>query len=175
MPKTKAQKAVIVTDIADRLARMSGAVLADFSGLKMPEFDELRTACRAAACEYTVMKKSLFRRAASEQGIAVDESLLPGGASMLVGFVDPVAPAKLVKQFGKAHPALKVLGGILREGASARTLTAAEIAVLGDLPSANELRARVVGSLASPLRGLVGVLQGNIRKLVYVLQAIAQQ
>ncbi|MBI2483426.1 50S ribosomal protein L10 [Candidatus Uhrbacteria bacterium] len=174
MPKTKAQKMAIAEGLSDRLRRMSGAVIADFGGLKMEEFDALRAKGRAEQCEYMVVKKTLFTRALQDAGMAFDASSMAAGVSVLLGFADPVAPAKLAKTFAKDHPALRVLGGFLREDAAVRVLTTQETVALGSLPSREVLIARAVGSIAAPLRGMLGVLQGNTRNLVGVLQAIAQ-
>ncbi len=172
MAKTKVQKQETVTGIADRLQRMAGAVFTDFAGLKVAELEELRRNARAANCEYLVVKRTLFRRAASDRGIGADVGGATGNLSVLFGFADPVAPAKIAKQFAKVHAALKVLGGLIREELGIRPLAQAEVAVLGDLPSREELIARAVGSIAAPLRGIVGVLQGNLRNLVGVLSAV---
>lgn len=172
MAKTKIQKQGTVTNIADRLGRMAGAVFADFSGLKMPEFDELRAKARAVGGEYLVVKKTLFRRAAEKCGVPADVADTSGALSVLFGFDDPIAPAKIVRQFTKTHTALRVVGGLIREALGLRVLEIAEVAALGDLPSREALVARAVGSIAAPLRGLVGVMQGNVRQLVYVLDAI---
>jgi len=174
MAKTRSQKEAMASGIADRLGRMVGAVFADFAGLKMSEFDELRANARASGCEYLVVKKTLFRAAAKERGIPADAADAPGGFSILFGFADPIAAARIVKQFAKAHAAFKVLGGFIREDAGVRTLATTEVVALGDLPSREALIARAVGSIAAPLRGLLGVLQGNARQLVYVLNAIQQ-
>ena len=172
MAKSKAQKSEEISEMMDRLGRMAGAVIADFGNLKVRELEELRESARAVRCEYFVVKKTLFQRAAKERGIAVDTASITGSLSVLFGFSDPIAPAKLAKQFAKAHAALKVLGGFLREELGMRQLATAEAIALGDLPSREELIARAVGSIASPLRGMVGVLQGNLRNLVGVLGAI---
>ncbi len=174
MAKTKGQKQAMASGMGDRLHRMVGAVFADFGGLKVQELEELRNSARAAGCEYLVVKQTLFRVAAKEQGMSADVAEAPGSLSVLFGFADPIAAAKLAKQFAKAHAALKVIGGLIREDAGVRTLATAEVAALGDLPSREQLIARAVGSMAAPLRGLLGVLQGNARQLVYVLNAIQQ-
>lgn len=172
MAKTKVQKQETVAGIANRLGRTAGVVFADFAGLKVAELEELRRSARGVGCEYLVVKKTLFRRAASDHGVPVTTVPESGSLSVLFGFEDPVAPARLAKTFAKAHAALKVLGGLIREELGIRSLEQREAAALGDLPSVDELRARLVGSLASPLRGMVGVMQGNLRNLVGVLSAI---
>lgn len=172
MAKSKAQKSEEISEMTDRLGRMAGCLFADFGNLKVKELEELRGNARASGCEYFVVKKTLLQRAAKERGIPVDTTPITGSLSVLFGFSDPIAPAKLAKQFAKAHAALKVLGGLLREELGIRQLVATEVAALGDLPSRDELIARAVGSIASPLRGMVGVLQGNLRNLVGMLGAI---
>lgn len=174
MAKVKTQKAQEVAGIADRLNRTAGAVFADFAGLKVAELEELRRSARGVGCEYLVVKKTLFRRAASDHGVPVTTVPESGSLSVLFGFADPVAPARLIKTFAKAHAALKVLGGLIREELGIRSLEQREVATLGDLPSVDELRHRLVGSLASPLRSMVGVMQGNLRSLVHVLNAVRE-
>lgn len=172
MPKTKAQKVEAVAAIADRLHQSAGAVFADFTGVKINEIEELRKKSRAEGCEYLVVKKTLFKRAAKDESISFDASTITGALSILFGFSDPVAPAKVAKNFVKGHAAMRILGGLIREADIVRALDQTGVSALGDLPSRDELRARMVGSIAAPLRGLVGVLQGNLRKFVYVLNAI---
>jgi large subunit ribosomal protein L10 len=174
MAKSKVQKQETVAGITDRLSRTAGAVFADFSGLKVAELEELRRNARATGCEYLVVKKTLFRRAAADRNVPVAAVPESGSLSVLFGFADPIAPAKLAKTFAKAHAALKVLGGLIREELGIRSLGQKEVVALGDLPSVDELRARLVGSLASPLRGMVGVMQGNLRSLVQVLNAVRE-
>lgn len=158
--------------LSGHLSRMQSAVVADFTGLTMQAMEPLRRDARAQDCEYLVVKKTLLKRAATAQGIAVDDALCEGGVSMLFGFSDAVAPARIAKAFVKQHEAMQVRGGFLREGDHVRTVSVADVVMLGNLPSRDELIAKAVGSIAAPLRGLVGVLQGNLRNLVGVLQAI---
>ncbi|MFH1098815.1 MAG: 50S ribosomal protein L10 [Candidatus Uhrbacteria bacterium] len=174
MSKTREQKVQETEQVADCFGRMAGAVLVDFTGVTVHELEDLRRKARAESCEYLVVKKTLFRRALAERGVAVEADIVPKGLSVLFGFADPIAPARLLKGFIAAHPALRILGGFLREGDAFRSIDAAGAVTLGNLPSRDELRARAVGSIAAPLRGLVGVLAGNLRKFVYVLNAIQQ-
>lgn len=172
MSKSKVQKVAIVSGVEERLGRMQGAVLADFTGLKMAAIESLRNEARASDCEYLVVKKTLYGRAASAASVPTDDATMTSAMSVLFGFSDPIAPARIAKTFTKANEAFKVLGGLLREGGVVRSLTFAEVKVLGDLPSRDVLIAQAVGSIAAPLRGFVGALQGNLRNLLGVLGAI---
>jgi large subunit ribosomal protein L10 len=53
-------------------------------------------------------------------------------------------------------------------------LSAKEVTALAQLPSKLELRGQLVGTLAAPMSGFVNVLAGNLRGLVYALNAIAE-
>ena len=70
----------------------------------------------------------------------------------------------------KTHEALEITGGIT----DSRVLTAAEIKALALLPSREQLLAQVVGTIAAPLSGFVGVLSGNVRSIVNVLNALSK-
>lgn len=174
MPMTKAQKQAVVEGVADRIGKMQIAVFADFTGCTMQQLEELRTQARKEQCEYLVVKKTLFARAAASHEIAANAVATEGALSVLFGFADVVAPAKLAKAFAKAHEAFTVVGGLMRERGVVAALDAGAVRQLGDLPSRDELIAKAVGSIAAPLRGLVGVLQGNHRNLVGVLNAIRE-
>ncbi|MBI4142269.1 50S ribosomal protein L10 [Candidatus Uhrbacteria bacterium] len=174
MPKTKVQKVKDVEAIAERIGRMAGAVFADFQGVKIGALEDLRRKSRSEGCEYLVVKKTLFQRAATDAKAPFDAAAITGSLSVLFGFTDPVAPARVAKEFTKTNPTMRVLGGFIREASGLAALDASSAIALGGLPSRDELRAKVVGCLANPLRGMVGVLHGNLRKFVYVLNAIQQ-
>ncbi|MFH1430098.1 MAG: 50S ribosomal protein L10 [Candidatus Uhrbacteria bacterium] len=174
MPKTRQQKVEMLAGLQDRLARMSGAVLADFATLKMHDLEDLRKRCRAESCEFLVVKKTLLKRAAEAESVPLDAGQVEGSVSILAGFEDAITPAKIAKRYAKEHEAFRVYGGFIREESGVLALDADSVRRLGDLPSRDELIAKAVGSIAAPLRGLVGVLQGNLRGLVGVLSAIQQ-
>jgi len=88
--------------------------------------------------------------------------------TLLLGLGDEVAPARLVAEIQKERKGLNIQGGILES----RWMTSEEVIALAKLPSKDQLIAQVVGSIRAPLSGLVGVLQGNLRNLVYVLNAV---
>jgi large subunit ribosomal protein L10 len=85
-----------------------------------------------------------------------------------------VAPAKALGTFRKdkdKEGRIFFLGGIL-EG---KLLSKKEVEALSELPSKNELYARLVGSINAPISGFVNVLAGNLRNLVNVLKAIEEK
>lgn len=171
MAITKQQKEQIVKELAENLSEAKSVVFADFQGLKMPEIDELRSKCIEEGIGYTVAKKTLLNIALEKAGIKeVDAKEIEGSIATAFGFEDEVAPAKVLADFAKAHEALEIKGGILENDLA----PAEEIIKLSKLPSKTELYAKVVGSINAPVSGFVNVLAGNIRGLVYALNAIKE-
>ncbi|MBI5023370.1 MAG: 50S ribosomal protein L10 [Candidatus Magasanikbacteria bacterium] len=167
MPKTRDEKTQIVADLTKTFKEMKSAVFADFKGLKVKDITELRRLCQGQKISYGVAKKTLIRLAAKDAGLDFNPDSMDGSYAMACGLEDEVAPAKMLADFAKKHEALKILGGIL-EG---KTVDKTAIGFLAKLPSKPELLAKLVGSLQSPISGLVNVLVGNLRGLAQVLNA----
>lgn len=168
MAKTRAQKETEVREVAQGLKDARSVVFADISSLKVADSSALRRRAEKDDVEVRTVKKTLFTIAAKEAGIEVDAGSLHGSVTLLMGRGDEIAPARLVAEVRKAHENVAALGGLLE----ASWMDAGQVAALAKLPSKDELIARVVGSVRAPLSGLVGVLQGNLRGLVYALNAI---
>lgn len=169
MAKTRAQKQTEVSDFVAGLKEAQAVVFADLSALKVSDSTDLRRKSRKEEVTIKTAKKTLLKLALKEAGVtAVDEKALTGSVSMLFAYGDPVAATKIIEVFRKDHEKTVILGGLFESN----WMTADQIKALAKLPSKQELIARVVGSIAAPLSGMVNVLQGNLRNLVYVLSAI---
>jgi large subunit ribosomal protein L10 len=173
MPKTRAQKAEIVSGIAHQFRGMKGAVFTSVAGYTMEDADNLRAKGREVGVKSFVAKKTLLERALKEAGVEADIGGLEGSILTSVGAQDEVSAAKLVAAFlkGKKDTPMQMVGGIL-EG---RLVDAASVKTLAQLPGKQELLAQLVGTLNAPVSGFVNVLAGNLRGLVTVLGAIKDQ
>ena len=118
-----------------------------------------------------VAKNTLTKIAADAQEINGLDSVLEGPTALVFAYDDPAQPAKILRDFARSSRILQIKAGVL-EG---NVLTADQVADIADLPSREELVAKVVGGISSPLYGLVGVLSGPVRSLTYVLQARREQ
>ena len=136
----------------------------------MAQATELRRKLREAGVEFKVLKNTLTAIAAKKLIRRVD-LLLVGPTAIAFGYDDPVAPAKVLSEFAKTNPALELKGGLL-EG---KVLDVAGVKALADLPSREELLSQVLRGMQAPISGLVNVLQGTIRNLVYALDAVRKQ
>ncbi|HEX9664764.1 MAG TPA: 50S ribosomal protein L10 [Patescibacteria group bacterium] len=176
MPVNKKQKEEIVSDLVDKLKKSKSVIFVNFDQVTVSEIEEFRQLCREQAIDYSVSKKTLLKIAMDKGNLKeVDPLAFENGVGTLFSYDDEVAPAKIVKNFSKLHENLKMIGGILASNPEGqRYLALAEVENLSMIPSKDELLARVVGSLNAPVAGLVGVLSGNLRQLVYVLNAIGE-
>lgn len=160
--KIIAMKAQQVAEIAEKIKRAQSVIICDYRGLTVEEDTKMRQELRNAGVEYMVLKNSMVERAAKEAGI--DESInamLKGPSAFAFGYDDAVAPAKvlkenLVKKFKKGE----LKGGIL-EG---EVIDTATVTAIAELPSREQMIARMLGSMMGP-----------VTKLAIALKEVAKQ
>jgi len=169
---TITDKKKFVDEMSEKLKNATSIVIIDYRGLKVSQDTELRKKMREAGAEYVVAKNRLMKLAMREAGIELDfDDVLEGTNSFAIGYEDSVAPAKVAYEFGKSLKIFEIKAGYL-EG---KRINAAEVEALATLPSREELLAKLLAGMQSPISGIVNVLQGNIRNLVYVLDAVAKK
>ena len=171
MSDKRIAKEQVVNEIKEKFQRAEAVVLVDYRGLNVAEVTELRKRFREAGADYKVYKNTLMTRALTELGIEVLNPYLTGPNAIALGYDDPVVPAKIISEFAKDHDKLEIKAGMI----SGKVIGAEGIKSLASLPSKEVLVAQVLGGLNAPITGFVNVLQGNIRNLVYALNAIAEK
>ena len=169
----KEQKERVVEQLAQRLRDSETLIVADYRGLTMPEIDELRGRLLEAGARFTVVKNTLTRRAAEAAGKPEVLDLIDGPTA--IAFLspegDPAAVAKVLNDTAKTNDVLVIRGGVL-EGTVVGDV---EIKRLATLPSADVLRAQLVGAITGPLTTVVGLFTAPLRDLVGVLDARIRQ
>jgi large subunit ribosomal protein L10 len=169
MPKTRAEKEEIVSELADKLARMKSTVFTSVSGYTVDDANALRAKGREQGVELLIAKKTLLVRALEKNGFTVGSDELSGSILTTIGYDDEVAAAKLIAEFAKEkEEGIEIVGGLL-EG---KFVGSDAIKQLATLPSRDELLAQVVGTINAPISGFVNALAGNLRNIVQVLNAI---
>jgi large subunit ribosomal protein L10 len=166
-----ARKETAVQELRDRLAGAQNLFLTDFAGLTVEEITKLRGELRKDGSTYAVVKNTLFKIAAGEDIAKQLDAFLAGPTGIVFAGNDPVAPAKAIKQFADDSKKL----GIKAAYIDGKLVDKKQVETLASLPPKIELVAKLVGTLANPLRGLVTVLSGNQSGLVRVLNAIREQ
>lgn len=161
-----------VAELAEKLSRAQITILADYRGLTVAQMTGLRRRLREVGAELRVVKNRLALRAAHQVGRAALDQVIQGPTVMVLGYDDLVAPAKALMDYVRtSRLTMKVQGGVL----DGRTLSAQEVADLAALPSREVLVGRVIGGMQAPIYGLLGVLSGLPRSLLWVLQGRLNQ
>lgn len=165
------EKQVVIQGILEKINQSKSIVITDYRGLNVSQVTELRRKLREAGVEYKVLKNTMVRFAAKEAGIEGLDDILTGPTAVAFGLTDAVAPAKILSDFAKANDKLQIKAGVLDK----KVLTADNVKALADIPSREVLLSMVLRGMQAPISGLVNVLQGNVRNLVYVLAAIQEK
>lgn len=168
MAQTKEQKKEIIEKLKENIDKQKSMIFVAYEGLKAQEIFDFRKTLKEASCKFIVAKKTLFNIALENKGINLDVNNLQGQIGLIFGFEDEISPAKLTYKFQRQNENLKILGGFFENN----VVDSENIIELAQIPSREELLAKVVGSISSPIRKFNNVLQGNIRGLVCALSQI---
>ncbi len=156
MPNAKVleSKKAAVEALSAKMKDATSVVFVDYKGITVAQDAELRKQFREAGVEYSVVKNTLTRFAAKENGYDFDE-VLNGTTSMASTTGDPIAPARIVCEFAKKNKLPMTIKGGVVEGS---VLSASQLSSFGELPSKNALVASVLGTFLAPISSLAFVL-----------------
>ncbi len=172
MAISKAKKDTLVADLTALLSDAKLTAYARYQGLTVAELQELRKNAREAGVRIKVVKNRLVRVAMNEIGVYKDTDTtgLAGQLIYAISDSDEVAPAKVLAEFAKTHPALELAGGFSGEG---KAMNQAEITTLAKMPSKNELIAQVVAQLLSPVNDVISATSNGLSGIISGLEAKA--
>lgn len=171
MPKTREEKKEILKKIEDKLKQAKSVIFSSDTGSTVKVSEALRNELKANDAEYLIAKKTLLKKALKDLPEVDQLDELKGSVGVTVSYGDEVIGAKILNKFAKDSETLELGGGIL-EG---QFILAEKVKRLASLPSREELLAKLVGSLNSPMSGMVSVLSGTTRNFVGVLNAIKEK
>lgn len=171
MHDIRPEKANKVAELKELLSSSKGVILVNYASLNVADDTELRKQMREAGIKYLVAKNTFLRIAAKEAGLEGLDAYLEHNTAVAFSPEDPVAPAKILNDFSKKHEALQLKCGAL----DGKVISVEEVKALAELPSREELLAKLVGSMQAPISGAVNVLQGVIRNFVYVVDAVREK
>ncbi len=165
------EKAAVVSQLKEAFSNYKVLILADYRGLNVEAMNALRKQLRESGVTLRVVKNTLLRIASEETDVAQIQDLFVGPTAIVISDDDPVAPAKVLKEFAKNNEALKIKGGIL----SGKPLTVADVEGLASLPDRDVLLAQLLSVFNASQSGLVNVLAGVIRGFLNVLHAVEEK
>ena len=164
-------KKQVVEEIKEKIQNSKSVVFVDYKGLTVAEVSDLRNKFRAAGVEYKVYKNTLLRKAFNELGVdAFDNDL--NGPTATAFSPDETAAAKIFAEAVKAMPEKIIPKSAYVDNAY---IDAKGIKALADMPSKEELIAKMLGSMQAPIANFAGVLSAMLRGVVIALNAIAEK
>ena len=163
MPSNKIleEKKQVVESLAAKIQTAQAGVLVKYEGIKVSEDTELRAALRKAGVEYTVMKNTLTGRACEMCGYGDMKQYLNGMTAIAISTPeDPIAPAKILKEYAEKIESFKILAGYC----DGEVIDAQGVQNLADIPSKEVLIAKFLGSIKSPIYNFAYAIQAVVDK-----------
>ena len=171
MAGPRPEKVAVVEEVREHLDDSGAAILTEYRGLKVGDLAALRRQLRSAGADYKIFKNTLVRRATADTDRAVIDSLLVGPTAIVFVHDDVASVAKVLREFGRAHPQLVVKGGLI----GSQLLDAGGASALADLPSREAQLAQLAGAIAAPMQQFAGLLQALPRNLAFGLSALLKK
>jgi large subunit ribosomal protein L10 len=170
----KAQKVTFVESLKEELKDAKSVILVNYAGLSVKLQQELKKRLSEVNGQMIVVKNTLLKRAEEEAGFGKEiltPEILSGQTALVIAKDDPVAPIQVLGKFAKEFeiPKFKVgmVEGTFQDEGSLKKLST--------LPGRDALLGQFLGTLMGVQYGLVGTLNANLQKLVYILSEASKK
>lgn len=154
------QKQKVVADLAEQIKGSVAGVIVNYQGITVDKDTAMRKALRQAGVKYMVVKNTLTGRACEMVGYGELKTHLEGMTAIAISETDPIAPAKILKEYDEKIESFKILAGYV----DGELLDAAGVMELANVPSKEVMIAKIMGSIQSPLY-----------KFAYAIKAVAEK
>src|SRR5262245_34724184 len=171
MALTRQDKEALLAEYEGGLAKAAHAFLVGYQGISVPQVTDLRAKVRASGGHYVVVKNTLALRAIDSTALGQLKEHFTGATAVVYSTTDPVAIAKALTDFAKDAPALQFKAGLV-EG---RAVPASQIKEIAQLPSREQLIAKLLFLMQSPISRFVRVLNAIPQQFVTVLDEVRKK
>ena len=167
----RSEKDLVISQLKSDFETAAVALFVDFTGLTVEEANAFRRKLQESEVGYRVVKNTLVARAMDGKDYADISSSLKGSPTgVVIGNIDPVAPAKVTFDFIETTPHLKIKGGVLDN----KALTPAEVEALSKMPSREEMQAQIVAIALSAGSNILGQIKNPAGRIVGALDTKAE-
>ena len=166
MPNNKNLKSVEI--LTEKISKAKSIYFTDYLGLDVLEITKLRKEFFAQDVEFVVVKNTLLKIASDNNNISLSEELFSGSTAIAISYEEPVAAAKVIKNFNKDYD-LPSVKGMLFEGSY---LPAEEFNKIASLPSKEESITKFAMMIISPIQKIAMALRSPMSDFVNVLNSI---
>lgn len=171
MAISKKKKHDLVDQYKQWLSDSDGLILTHYHQLSVKDIGTLRGAIRESGGEFHIIKNTLAERAFKDHGLEWEEGIFEGPTAMGISFENPSGLAKAIKNFAKEYGTVEIKSGYLED----RLISIEEINQLADLPSMDEMRAKLLATILAPANKLVRTLAEPGRALATVLKSYSEE
>ena len=165
------KKKLVVDETIAKFKESTGIIITNYQGLNVEQINTLRRELEKVDAKYKVIKNTLSKRVLDELSINSNLKAMFTGVTGLVFCKDYIKAVKVLTKFGKDNEAFEIKGGYIEE----KTCSIDDIKAISKLSSKEELIAKLAMLLNSPIQGLVNVLAGPKKNVVYALKAVADK
>ena len=162
MPNAKIlnEKKQIVEGLTEKLKSQAG-VFVNYSGINVNDDTQMRVKLREANIDYTVVKNTLMKFAIKNVGFEELDPIFNGTTSLAISKDDPIAPARVIKEFAdKFNGYFEIKGGFM----DGKVLSVSEVNSLAGIPALPILQAQLLGTMLAPITSLAVVLKAIAEK-----------
>jgi len=165
------EKQGLIDELHQKLSNAKAAIITEYKGLTVAEITELRNELRKSQLEYRVVKNTLAIRASAGTAAEKLKDYLVGPTGLVLGYGDPVTPAKAVTEFAKKRDKLKIKFGVI-EGQLADEK---QLKAIASLPSREQLLSQMAASFQAPATQMARLLNATVARLGYALSALKEK
>lgn len=168
---TKQQKQEVLAVLTEKLKDTKGLYLVDYKGMTAAESVALRREFRSVGGELKIAKNTLIRRALKEVGgFDIPDEQIVGQTAIAFGYKDAIAPSKIIKRVADKDKKLTLKAAVI-EG---QVFGGDQLDTISNLPSREDLIAGILGSLQSPISGIVGSINALMRDVASLVEEVAK-
>ncbi|MBM3247970.1 MAG: 50S ribosomal protein L10 [Candidatus Omnitrophica bacterium] len=161
----------IEQSIESQIKNSNNAFLMSYSNISASDFDTLRMELSKLGARIFVVKNSIAKRELKKRKLDKMADFIQGSTALISSIDEPVMVSKTIYKFAKDREGIKLRGGFLGE----ELIDEQKIRILTNLPAKDILQSMVLRAIQSPITGLVGVLSGSLRQLVYVVKQLSER
>jgi large subunit ribosomal protein L10 len=168
---SKERKEETLSEYSDWVKKSQAIILVEYTGAKMKDLDNIRAKIRESGGEFHIVKNTLVRRVFADNGMELPKDYLVKSTAISFAFNDPASTAKALTDATKGSEFIKVKGGFM----TGKSLNAAQVKALSDLPPLPVVRAQLLGVLQAPAGKLVRTIAEPARGLAGVIKAFSEK
>ena len=163
----RSEKQFLLDEIEEGINNSPAFILAQYSKMTPNLAAAFRSNVKKAGGRFEVVKKRVFLKAAEKSGFTLNRADLEGHVGVVFTSEDPVSATKSVYAFRKENKGIvEILGGRF-EGA---VCSPADVELISELPSKDEMRAQLLGLFEAPMSQTLSVVESVLTSVMYCLE-----